>query len=178
MTTQPTLKAIPTLYRETTFRSRLEAKWAVFYSSLGIEWRYEPEGYDLDGTYYLPDFYLPEIGIWLEKKGTVRGQVESTLRKAMLLSLASRQTVLLFVGDVSYETGALAFFSDRDESRYDGPVYWIECPECHRLGYGDTQHCRCLFCGVQRRVASRRAMQMRTTPRLLQAYTAARSARF
>lgn len=61
------------------FRSRLEARWAVFLSALAIEWDYEREGYVIDGTPYLPDFWLPSFdpscramgwGVWLEIKPT------------------------------------------------------------------------------------------------------------
>lgn len=45
---------IPTTYRGTTFRSRLEARWAYLFDHLGIEWEYEP--FDADG--YIPDFAL------------------------------------------------------------------------------------------------------------------------
>lgn len=57
------IPAIPTEYNGVEFRSRLEARWAVFFDLMGIEWRYEFEGYDLgeDGGWYLPDFYLPEV---------------------------------------------------------------------------------------------------------------------
>ena len=56
------MKIIPTKYRHTTFRSRLEARWAVFFDELGIEWVYEQEGFDLGNTvWYLPDFYLPKF---------------------------------------------------------------------------------------------------------------------
>ncbi len=59
------------------FRSRLEARWAVFLTSLRMEWEYEREGYVIDGTPYLPDFWLPYDvpgckeagwGFWLEIK--------------------------------------------------------------------------------------------------------------
>lgn len=64
------LKAIPTYYNGYYFRSRLEARWAVFFDSLGIKYDYEPEGLDLgDGLYYLPDFYLPESKQFFEVKG-------------------------------------------------------------------------------------------------------------
>ena len=54
-----TIKAIQTQYKGYHFRSRLEARWAVFFDALGLEWQYEPEGFDLgDGVYYLPDFRL------------------------------------------------------------------------------------------------------------------------
>ena len=56
------VKAIETEYAGCKFRSRLEARWAVFFDEAGIKWVYEPEGFVLkDGTKYLPDFYLPNI---------------------------------------------------------------------------------------------------------------------
>lgn len=63
------LKAIETRYKGYRFRSRLEARWAVFFDTLGIRWEYEPEGYQLaNGTYYLPDFWLPELAALIEIK--------------------------------------------------------------------------------------------------------------
>lgn len=64
------IKAIETVYKGYRFRSRLEARWAVFFDALGIEWAYEPEGYDLGAAgWYLPDFWLPQLGIHVEIKG-------------------------------------------------------------------------------------------------------------
>ena len=58
------LKAIETEYKGYRFRSRLEARWAVFFDACGVKWEYEPEGYDLgDGTYYLPDFLLHGVTV-------------------------------------------------------------------------------------------------------------------
>lgn len=53
------IKAIETVYRNRRFRSRLEARWAIFFDTLGIEWMYEKEGYDVAGEWYLPDFWMP-----------------------------------------------------------------------------------------------------------------------
>ena len=53
------IKAIETVYNGYRFRSRLEARWAVFFDALGIEYQYESEGFDVSGTWYLPDFFLP-----------------------------------------------------------------------------------------------------------------------
>ena len=63
-------KPIDTMYKGYKFRSRLEARWAVFFDALSIEWEYEKEGYDLgvDGC-YLPDFWLPQVSMWAEVKG-------------------------------------------------------------------------------------------------------------
>ena len=50
---------IQTYYDGYKFRSRLEARWAVFFNALGIKYEYEPEGYILNnGTKYLPNFKL------------------------------------------------------------------------------------------------------------------------
>lgn len=52
------IKAIPTRYKGYHFRSRLEARWAVFFDALGLDWEYEPEGFEWEGKRYLPDFLL------------------------------------------------------------------------------------------------------------------------
>ena len=75
MSTRP----IETNYRGHRFRSRLEARWAVFFDALGIPWLYEPQGYRINGRPYLPDFLLTECGTWVEVKGS-----ESDLDKDLL----------------------------------------------------------------------------------------------
>jgi hypothetical protein len=66
------IKAIETNYKGYKFRSRLEARWAVFFDTAEIAWEYEPEGYILsDGRKYLPDFYLPKENLYVEVKGVV-----------------------------------------------------------------------------------------------------------
>lgn len=63
------MKAIETEYKGYKFRSRLEARWAVFFDIIGIRWEYEPEGIVLsDGTPYLPDFYLIDFHCYFEVK--------------------------------------------------------------------------------------------------------------
>ena len=53
------IKAINTFYNGYHFRSRLEARWAVFFDALGVKYEYEPEGYVLpNGECYLPDFVI------------------------------------------------------------------------------------------------------------------------
>ena len=63
------IKPIETVYNGYRFRSRLEARWAVFFDTAGIPYQYEPEGFVLeDGTHYLPDFYLPWFKCYVEIK--------------------------------------------------------------------------------------------------------------
>jgi len=72
-----TVKAIETYYKGYHFRSRLEARWAVFFDTLDIPWKYEDEGFEAEvngeTVRYLPDFFLPcrfgEGGIFVEVKG-------------------------------------------------------------------------------------------------------------
>lgn len=52
------IAAKPTLYRGVAFRSRLEARWAVVFDSLGIRWQYEPHTFDVGHNGYTPDFYI------------------------------------------------------------------------------------------------------------------------
>lgn len=63
------IKPIQTKYKGYMFRSRLEARWAVFFDEMGIEYEYEPEGFVLgDSICYLPDFYLPKCRTYVEVK--------------------------------------------------------------------------------------------------------------
>jgi hypothetical protein len=63
------MKAIETNYNGYKFRSRLEAKWALFFDLSHIKYIYEPEGFIVDGKPYLPDFYLPETYLRSISKG-------------------------------------------------------------------------------------------------------------
>ncbi|MGO8990344.1 MAG: hypothetical protein ACLQGU_05185 [bacterium] len=63
------MKAIPTKYGGTTFRSKLEASYAKTLDLLTIKWTYETNGFDLGSIKYLPDFWLPDIRTFLEVKG-------------------------------------------------------------------------------------------------------------
>ena len=66
------IKAIQTKYKGYIFRSRLEARWAVFFDELGVKYEYETEGYDLGELgWYLPDFYLLEEKWFVEVKGSL-----------------------------------------------------------------------------------------------------------
>lgn len=98
-------KAIETRYDNYLFRSRLEARWAVFFNTLGIKYEYEKEGYDLEGTWYLPDFWLPEMNSWVEIKG--QQPTEEERHKAKQLSFWTQKQVYIFAGNIGEETGYL-----------------------------------------------------------------------
>lgn len=86
------MKAIETEYKGYKFRSRLEARWAVFFDACGVKWEYEPEGFDLgDGVYYLPDFLLHNVhdrngkgapfDLYVEVKGQMTAEDAKKIRK-------------------------------------------------------------------------------------------------
>ncbi len=74
------IKPIETIYNGYRFRSRLEARWAVFFDTAGIQYEYETEGFDLGKNgWYLPDFYLKDFCWWVEVKGIAQKKEYSKL---------------------------------------------------------------------------------------------------
>ena len=99
------ITAIETRYKGYRFRSRLEARWAVFFDALNLRWEYEKEGYELpDGGRYLPDFWLPDLalddmepGIYVEIKPAELEDDGDSRDKAHALG-SSGKTIIVFYG--------------------------------------------------------------------------------
>lgn len=93
-------RAIETVYKGYKFRSRLEARYGVFFEALGLDWTYEPEGFDLDGVRYLPDFKVktPQgADIWYEiKPKGIKADEKFSRFKDQLLSSDDGRAELLF----------------------------------------------------------------------------------
>jgi len=99
------LKAIETRYQGCLFRSRLEARWAVFFDALDIPWEYEKEGYDLgEAGWYLPDFWLPQQQCFFEAKGSTADF--STKLKAFYLSVTLQKVVVVSSGTMGLRIDA------------------------------------------------------------------------
>ncbi len=173
------LKPLDTLYKGYRFRSRLEARWAVFYDALGVKWMYEFEGFNLgNGLTYLPDFFLPDLNVWVEVKAKKPTQVE--IDKACRLAISTNQHVYIFFGDIPYVDvqwlecewdGAHIYFA---QGGMDNHFHWCECPMCGKVdikfsGYGDR---------ICREKCNAPHNSYDATPRLRAAYEKARSARF
>ena len=85
------IKPKETYYNGYHFRSRLEARWAIFFDAMGIEYRYEDAWFEVskDGAdyRYCPDFYLPRQEIFAEVKGASnRGDIpECDMRKMSMM---------------------------------------------------------------------------------------------
>ena len=77
-----TIKPIETYYNGYRFRSRLEARWAVFFDTGNVKYEYEPEGFELEsGLKWLPDFYLPDFDCYVEVKPDTDDGVNEILEK-------------------------------------------------------------------------------------------------
>lgn len=192
------VKAIETAYKGYRFRSRLEARWAVFFDALGVKWEYEKEGYDLgEAGWYLPDFWLPEQEAWVEIKGAAPSEEEDN--KAAALASLTGYKVYIFGGAIPDPKGA------DDLDAQDGTVWfpnggwdngqmWCICPMCGKVGIhfqgwverlcdcstavsdetkracAEVLYGRSLLFGAPRSTAD--------APPILTAYATARSARF
>ena len=136
MTATEGIRAIETRYDGYRFRSRIEAKWAVFFKNLGIPYEYEKEGFDLgEAGWYIPDFWMPVQKCWVEIKGRTPSPVET--RKAAALASGTGARVFLFVGDIPYpypntaEEGASLYDPEGYE---DNPYFWCVCNSCGAFG--------------------------------------------
>jgi hypothetical protein len=96
------IESVETLYNNINFRSRLEARWAIFWDVLEVKYDYEPEKFDFGEIRYIPDFWLPEREKWVEIKGQMPTDEEE--RKAFLLAKETQQDVVVFSGLFQFQT--------------------------------------------------------------------------
>lgn len=105
-------KALETAYAGCRFRSRLEARWALFFDAIREPWRYEVAGFQLsDGVWYLPDFWLPEMNLWLEVKGQPPTSAE--VDKIRRLAQDSGNAAAIFHGIPTSNIGYLFAWKSR-----------------------------------------------------------------
>lgn len=63
------IQPLETHYNGYYFRSRLEARWAIYFDAIGLRYEYEPDGYEVaTGVWYLPDFLFPDLNCFGEVK--------------------------------------------------------------------------------------------------------------
>lgn len=142
-----TLTPIETVYNGYRFRSRLEARWAVFFDKLHIKYEYEPEGYKLsDGTCYLPDFYLPESDTYVEIKGVM---TEADQHKVEQFIKDSGKAMVIGYSDFEFQAcdkwwDGTYTLADRSSSVF------VKCRVCGKyyfMSWGEgSWECRC--CGA------------------------------
>jgi hypothetical protein len=109
---RPQLKPIPTRYDGYHFRSRTEARYAVLWKACYWPYEFERQGFSLERGAYLPDFYLPQQGIWVEVKGPPPSFEEEDL--CQCLAIETLQPVIIAWGQPSWETVVICFTPDGD----------------------------------------------------------------
>ena len=139
------VKNIPTFYKGYEFRSRSEARWAVFFDTLNMQWTYEPEGYTLSsGVWYLPDFYLLESNTYFEVKGA---DEVADLSKIIALGRDLRAPVAVGFYDITFQADAdFSYNAYELEGKEDS--WLVRCRKCKKyffLGSSGGWACRC--CG-------------------------------
>lgn len=145
MTTK--IHSIETVYKGYRFRSRLEARWAVFFDALGLTWEYEAQDYLIEDRRYLPDFKLTlphEEIVFAEVKNAEVDDCEG--EPVALCRGLARLTgcrVLLLIGPPTYRlynqfTPTLAptsfmaaFFRDYGTLLTDADAWWFDKAVCN-----------------------------------------------
>ena len=99
------MKPIETVYNGYRFRSRLEARWAVFFDAASIKYQYEPEGFevkiDSEIYRYLPDFYLPDFNLYVEVKPSLTKLLEEQVKIAWMIDFhGPLENGLLVLGQI------------------------------------------------------------------------------
>ena len=161
------IKAIQTRYKGYHFRSRLEARWAVFFDALGLEWEYEPEGFDLgEAGWYLPDFKVEGRYIEIKRKsafepamkpkkvylaGKISSGVDSfstTWRDDLATCSEDTLTEYCYSGPSFKDTSQGRYF--RDGFNYIGPFFTCNhgTPSCHERAVHQIDNCDFLFAWI------------------------------
>lgn len=117
------MQAIETEYAGWYFRSRLEARWAVFFDVLGLEYVYEAEGFELsNGMKYLPDFWFPHQDLYFEIKPNQEALAQDGRKLLNFVWEFGCHTICVGVpGDATTRTFAVL---DKDDPRlrFDTPL--------------------------------------------------------
>lgn len=155
----PIINAIPTEYNGITFRSRTEARWAVFLDVLKIKWEYEAEGYQLLSGSYLPDFWVPEIDAFLEVKpeGAEEDRrwselVALTNKRLFVTSGAPGSSHEMYGPNPDWPATELAMYCADSADNWYGPMSAHQKAMLEAYGriggYGDAPYfiCQCATC--------------------------------
>lgn len=114
-------------------------------SEAHIEYQYEPEGYNLgEHGWYIPDFWLPELDVFIEIKPTVPVLGRNSPTEA--LYLATGKNVITFYGppprpnesDIFEQQGGSGH-SVYEEEFLDRHVF-TRCGCCFKIRIGVCQH--------------------------------------
>lgn len=194
---------IQTTYKGYRFRSRLEARWAVFFSALELTWEYEPEGFVLpSGRHYLPDFrvYMDGTINWFEIKPGKQPEVATFTEFMKAVPEEVRGAVLNDIPDPTFVQATDGDYyptNYKDYSMTDCPyVLWGSggsdddsaggwdnlykfciCERCGAVGFQFGGRSHRIKCSCKPVPGSDRG-ENPAHPRIIAAFAKARSARF
>jgi len=93
--------AIPGVFKGVQFRSQLEIRFATELEARGVRWVYETER--LGEGNYLVDFYLPDLGTWVEVKGRFEPRDNYLLKEvAAYLKKERGERLLVYTNGTCY----------------------------------------------------------------------------
>jgi hypothetical protein len=130
---QRRIRPIATRYSGFLFRSRLEARWALFFDELGIKWLYEPQGFEVDGRAYLPDFclLLGEM-LWAEVKPAIDTDPDGISRwRAFICARGDRGVLLTDMTPAEPWDQTYLVLWPQEDGNYseDDAARWCACPD-------------------------------------------------
>lgn len=142
------MKPIETKYHGHRFRSRLEARWAVFFDAFGVSWEYEPQGYDLGELgYYLPDFILEGRVIVEVKPPTYEASEEDWDRWNTITELPGVQTFFLASG---VPDGTRTWHGlEQSSNPLVGRYALARCEECYSLVFARMDAMSVVYTGAR-----------------------------
>lgn len=129
-------RSLPALYAGTLFRSHLEARWAIFLDALDIKWEYEPQGFIVDGTAYLPDFAIFAAGgtLWAEIKPDWDSDPEGVDKwRTFAAARPQPSRAVLLVGKPSVRGRHVVIDGAEDAVWEDDGQEWRPCPSGHHF---------------------------------------------
>jgi hypothetical protein len=182
------IKPIETNYAGFSFRSRTEARWAVFMDAMDVAYQYEPEGFKTSAGWYLPDFYIPSLDCFLEIKNIPQPLNECD-KAAALVKLVGRPVYLFngppkAPGDNNWYVSQGGWALKLDLQHLESSVFsdehylWCECESCGAVGIEFDGRSNRISCGCKFRGHHEDKGYNYDSPRLLAAYTAAKRERF
>lgn len=164
------LKSIPCEYNGILMRSFLEKRIAEKLDECFVRWWYEPQGFKMsDGTCYCPDFYLPDLKMWIEGKGVMTEKdkhkcncfVRENEKKEPLMIVSfdgeieimgaylswCREIENIFIPPIEYK-----FYKDFRDTGFTGGLSSFaifKCRECGRYYVcSEEDDYTCLHCGA------------------------------
>lgn len=144
------IRALPTEYDDWEFRSRTEARWAVFFKQLDIKYLYEDQGFAVDGTGYLPDFLLPSQSIIAEVKPSFDADPDGVQKLRNLVAARGKERGVVLPAIDTCDMHLLLMGPDGSgEIWEDDRGTWLACPGGYHLDIQSVPERGCGHCGSE-----------------------------